>query len=76
MRTSPFAAAGDDVDLSKTGYTVFGGLEVGITKHVIIGGEAQYRGVANAIGDDGVSRDFGEDDLGGVAVRLLVGFKL
>lgn len=72
---SPFEASGEDVDISKTGFVVFGGLDVAITRQFFVGGEAQYRSVPDAIGEGGVSQDFGEDDLGGVTVRIAFGVR-
>ena len=72
---SPFATAGDDVDLSKTGYFVLGGVDYAVTRHVVVGGEVQYRSVPDAIGTAGVSKDYNEKDLGAVAARLLVGVR-
>lgn len=72
---SPFSVTGDDVKLSKNGYLVFGGVEVPVWRYVVVGGEAQYRSVPDAIGTDGVSRDFEETNLGGFTVRVLFGFR-
>lgn len=74
--SSPFATTGDDVSISKTGYVAFGGVEVSVARHIVIGGEAQYRSVPDAIGTGGVSKDFNEKDLGGFTMRVLVGVKL
>lgn len=70
---SPFAVSGDDVDISKTGFLAFGGVEVGVARHIFVGGEAQYRSVPDAIGTAGVSKDFDETNLGGFALRVLAG---
>lgn len=72
---SPYAASGDDVSLSKTGYMAFGGVEIPVAKHFVVGGETQYRSVPDAIGAGGVSQDFNESDLGGFTVRVLFGFR-
>ncbi|MBM3772272.1 MAG: hypothetical protein FJW27_13520 [Acidimicrobiia bacterium] len=72
---SPFAVSGEDVSLSKAGYLMFGGVEVPVAKYLVVGGEAQYRSVSDAIGTDGVSRDFAEKNLGGFTMRVLVGFR-
>ncbi|HEY3886221.1 MAG TPA: hypothetical protein VGL62_13480, partial [Vicinamibacterales bacterium] len=53
----------------------FGGVEVGLAKHLSASGEAQYRTVPNAIGAGGVSQDFGEKDLGGFTARVLVAYR-
>jgi len=72
---SPFATSGDDVDLSKTGYFVLGGVDYSVMRHVVVGGEVQFRSVPGAIGTAGVSKDYNEKDLGAVAARLLVGVR-
>ena len=38
-------------------------------------GEAQYRGVPNAIGDAGLSQEFSETNLGGFTVRFTIGIR-
>lgn len=73
--TSPFGIADEEVEISKNGYVVFGGVEVPVWKYVMVGGEAQFRSVPDAIGVGGLSRDFEETNLGGFTVRLLVGIR-
>jgi hypothetical protein len=73
--TSTFAGAGDDVSQSNRGYTAFGGADVTIARFLVVGAEAQYRSVPHAIGKGPVSQDFGETNLGGFTVRVLIGFK-
>lgn len=72
---SDFGIRDEEVDLSKNGYVVFGGVEVPVWKYVMVGGEAQFRSVPDAIGTDGVSRDFEETNLGGFTVRALFGVR-
>lgn len=72
---SDFGIPDEEVDLSKNGYVVFGGVEVPVWKYVIVGGEAQFRSVPDAIGTGGVSRDFEETNLGGFTVRVLFGIR-
>jgi len=71
----PPADASDNVSDSFTGYEVFGGAEFGLSKWLIAAGEAQYRGVPNAIGDAGLSQAFSETDLGGFTVRFTIGIR-
>jgi opacity protein-like surface antigen len=73
------SASGDSSDNS-TGtflsYHVAGGVEVPIVKRWFsVAGEFQYRGVPGAIGSAGVSKQFGETNLGGMSVcmKFLVG---
>jgi hypothetical protein len=72
---SQFATTTDNNRASFGGYDVFGGFDVLIAKWVFAGVEGQYRGVANALGESGVSKAYGETDLGGAAFRVLVGIR-
>lgn len=71
--TSKFADPGENTSERFTGQDVFGGLEVGIVKWLVAAGEVQYRRVPDALGAGGVSKDFGESDLGGVTARVTIG---
>jgi len=73
--TSEFGMGDDNTNTTFTGGVVFGGLEASIVSWMIAGAEVQYRTVPDAIGGGGVSEAFGERDLGGVTVRVLVGFR-
>ena len=72
---SEFAVADDDVDATFTGRAFFGGLEAVIGGWVIVGAEVQHRSVPDALGEGGVSAAFRETDLGGSAIRFLVGIR-
>jgi hypothetical protein len=72
--TSTFAEAADNVSESFKGQSVFGGLEIGIAKGLTVTAEAQFRRVPDALGAGGVSKDFGESDLGGITARITIGF--
>lgn len=72
---SEFASPTDNNRASFGGYSVFGGFDVLIVKWLFAGVEGQYRGVANAIGESGVSKVYNETDLGGAAFRVLVGIR-
>jgi hypothetical protein len=74
--TSQFADASENVSDTFVGYDAFGGVELGITKWLLVGGEAQYRGVPNAIGDAGLSQAFNETNLGGFTARFTIGVRL
>jgi hypothetical protein len=73
--TSAFAGSGDDVSQSNRGYSAFGGADVTIATFLVVGAEGQYRSVPHALGTGSVSQDFGETNLGGFTVRVLIGFK-
>ncbi len=70
--TADFAAAGDDVDTRHAGLVLIGGAEVRISKWIGVTGDAQYTHVPGILGQGGLSKDAGEDNLGGVAARLRV----
>ena len=67
--TSSFAAAGEDVDERFTGHHFMGGAELKILKWLGVAGEFEWLSVPDAIGTAGVSKEFGETDLGGSTIR-------
>ena len=73
--TSDFAVEGDDVDEQHIGVILEGGLEVRVTRWIGIAGDVRYTHVPGILGNGGISRDAGEDDLGGIGarIRLVVG---
>ena len=73
--TSKGADPGEDTNARFGGQDVFAGVEVGIVKWLVAAGEVQYRRVPNALGAGGVSKDFGESDLGGVTARVTIGIR-
>lgn len=73
--TSDFAEAGENTSERFTGQDVFGGVDIGIAKWLAASGEVQYRRVPNAIGAGGVSKQFGETDLGGFTARVTIGIR-
>ena len=72
---SDFAGAEDNVDETFTGFYAAGGVEIPLAKWIHLRGEARYTSIPNALGIAGVSVDFDETDLGGiaVAVKLAIG---
>jgi opacity protein-like surface antigen len=72
--TSDFADAGENVDTRHSGYLAVAGAEVRVLRLVGIAGDVQYTRVHGILGNGGISKDVGENDLGGVAVRLRVTF--
>jgi hypothetical protein len=68
--TSDFAVSGDDVDTQHVGVIVEGGLEVRLQRWVGLAGEVRYTRVPGILGNGGVSKEAGENDLGGIAVRV------
>lgn len=65
-----------DSDESFNGAAVFGGVEIPIGRWLIVGGEVEWRTVPNALGDvASVSKAYGESNLGGTTIRVLVGIR-
>lgn len=73
--TSTFAMAGEDTSETFAGSVVFGGVEARIVSWIVAGAEVQYRTVPDALGQGGLSEAFGESDLGGTTLRLLIGIR-
>jgi hypothetical protein len=65
----------EEIDESFTSYHVAGGVDFRLARWLGAGVEAAYRWVPDALGEAGVSAEFGDDDLGGptIRVRVIVG---
>jgi hypothetical protein len=70
--TSGFSEPGEDVAESHAGFLVAGGAEFRLHRWVGVAVDAQYTHVTGILGADGISRAFGEDNLGGTAVRVKI----
>ena len=70
--TSEFADASENVKSTTNSYHIVGGAEIGLWRWIAAAAEVRYRGVPDAIGDAGVSREFGEDNLGGTSIRFRI----
>lgn len=68
--SAAFAQDGDDVDESFNGFHVVGGAEVRLHRWVGVAADVVWTSVADALGDGGASKAFGEDNLGGTSLRL------
>ena len=73
--TSSFADTAENVSSSFTAYEVRAGFHAPLTRWFGAGAEFRWTTVPGALGEGGVSKELGEDDLGGinVAIRLTVG---
>lgn len=71
--TSDLSGTADNVDTTFNGVNVFGGVDVLVWRWLGAGVEVHYRSFANAIGEGGASKAFGETDLGGTTFRVMVG---
>ena len=73
--TSDFGGPADNLNEMFTGFVFYGGMSVDLGRWVFVSGEGGYRSVPNALGSSGLSADFGETDLGGTVLRVMVGIR-
>jgi opacity protein-like surface antigen len=73
---SPASVPSENVDASHAGFVLQGGAEFAIQKWLALTGDVQYTHVPGILGTGGVSGQLGEDDLGGLAVRVRLVFVL
>jgi hypothetical protein len=69
---SEFDEPEDNATKRHMGYIINGGVELRVTRLVGLAGDVQYASVANGLGQGGVSKDFGENNLGGVSLSAKV----
>ena len=71
---SEFAESGEDVDERFGGFHVLGGAELtlwsGDALALAAAAEVEYSSVPDALGEGGLSQEFGEDNLGGTTLRI------
>lgn len=72
---STVAGLGETDEQSKTGFQFLGGLEYRMFGNFAIGAEAGYSIVSGALGVGGVSKIYGEDDIGGFRVMGRIGYR-
>lgn len=70
--TSTFATSAEDTDDRFSGYHLLGGGEVKLVKWLGVAGEVAWSRVPDALGTAGISKEFGDSDLGGTSFRLKV----
>jgi len=68
--TSTFDAPAEDADDRFSGYHLLGGAEVKVFKWFGVAGEVAWTTIPDALGTAGVSKEFGETELGGTSFRL------
>lgn len=73
--TSEFASADENTDARASGRVLFGGVEATLVSWIVAGVEVQHRATTGVLGSGGVSQVFGENDLGGTTVRVLIGIR-
>ena len=72
--SSDFATSEENVSKRYTGSTVFAGIDVAVVRFLSIGTEVQYRQV-KIPGLAGAAAEFKEENLGGGAFRVTIGFR-
>jgi opacity protein-like surface antigen len=74
--TSDFAEGDENISERFTSYHVLGGVEYAATRWLFVAGEVRYTSVPDALGAPGVSAEFDESNLGGIAVaaKVLIGW--
>jgi opacity protein-like surface antigen len=70
--SSSDAIAADNVSTRHTGFLLVGGVEGRIQKWISLSGDVQYTHVTGILGTAGISKDLGENDLGGIGIRFRV----
>ncbi len=72
--SSPSDASGEEVSESTTGVVLFGGVEVPVWRFVSAGAEVGWR-KAEVLNPGGAMGAFGENDFGGVTMRVMVSIR-
>jgi hypothetical protein len=70
--TSSDATGGDNLSTRHTGFLLIGGVEGRVQKWISLSGDVQYTRVTGILGTAGISKELGENDLGGIGVRFRV----
>ena len=70
--TSSSDVAGEGIDTRHVGVQLLGGVEVRVHRWVGVSVDGTWTRVPGILGTGGLSKDAGEDNLGGVAARLRV----
>jgi outer membrane protein W len=68
--TSDFSDPDENVETRRSGFVVNGGFEFRLHRWIGASADVQYSRVRGILGTGGLSRQLGEDDLGGVAARF------
>ena len=71
--TTDFDLPGDETSTTFNGSVLFGGVNLWLGGPLGVGAEVQHRHLIGAIGQAGASAAFGENDLGGVTLRVWIG---
>jgi hypothetical protein len=74
--TTPSGNPSDNTSSWNGGFEAFGGVDIKITHLFTVAPEVLFRSVPNALGQGGLSKVFGESDLGGIVFRVTAGIHL
>jgi opacity protein-like surface antigen len=74
--TSEFATDDENLRFTTSSYHLVGGAEAQLWRWIGVVAEIRHRVVGDAIGKGGISRDFGESDLGGTSINLRISLQL
>ena len=70
--TSDFSESSENVDTRHAGYFGVAGAELRVHRWVGVGVDVQFSHITGILGQDGLSKDAGENDLGGIAARVKI----
>lgn len=70
--SSDFAADEENLDERATGFVMAAGVEARLRRLVHLRGEVRFRQAGGVLGDQGVSKEYGDKNLGGVGAALKV----
>jgi opacity protein-like surface antigen len=70
--SSQFSSADEDIDTTHAGLIVEAGLEFRVHRWIGVAADAHYTYIPGILGEAGVSKDFEEKSLGGIAARFRV----
>jgi hypothetical protein len=73
--TSSVGDSSDNVEETYSGFGVFGGVDVRITRQIFGGVEGQYRSIVIPPGPNSAAASFNEKDLGGGVLRVRLGIR-
>ena len=68
--SSQFSTDQENIDSTHAGVILEGGLEFRLHRWIGVAADAHYTYVPGILGDAGISKDFGEKSLGGIAARF------
>lgn len=73
--SSDFATDEENLDERATGFVIATGVEARLRRLVHLRGELRFRQAGGVLGDQGVSQEYGEKNLGGIgaAIKVVIG---